>query len=247
MSQFVRAQLLLAVISGIVYTSDFRCSRVPYAFVLGAVGGLLEFIPWPVLPRRRSASSAFASASVTHTSCGWCIFLAAWRVVQDYVISPKLLGSKVELHPLLTIFGILAGGEIAGVIGIYLSVPVIATMKIIVHAMAGAYSAAAALADGAEPVVIAARIAKGGRSRPLSGPKAPLFASNNRRYRPELLRFLFRRLRDGDRLAHVADLEAREALHRDILPSLPMVVAINWPTLMVCSLMKGCSSRHTSS
>ena len=59
------------------------------------------------------------------------IFLAAWRVAQDYVINPRLLGSKVELHPILTIFGVLAGGELAGVIGIYLSVPVMATVKIL--------------------------------------------------------------------------------------------------------------------
>ena len=45
LSQFVRAQLLLAVISGIVYTFGLSLLGVPYAFVLGAVGGLLEFIP----------------------------------------------------------------------------------------------------------------------------------------------------------------------------------------------------------
>jgi predicted PurR-regulated permease PerM len=152
LSQFVRAQLLLAVISGIVYIAGLSLLRVPYASVLGAVGGLLEFIPL--------AGPAAAGVGIIGICFGlnyphilWVVaFLGAWRVVQDYVISPRLLGSKVELHPLLTIFGILAGGEIAGVIGIYLSVPVIATLKIIVTRWR-AYSAAAALATEPEPMV----------------------------------------------------------------------------------------------
>lgn len=152
LSQFVRAQLLLAVISGVVYTTGLSLLRVPYAFVLGAVGGLLEFIPL--------AGPAVAAVGILGICFGlsyphilWVvIFLGAWRVMQDYVISPRLLGSKVELHPLLTIFGILAGGEIAGVIGIYLSVPVIATVKIVVTRWK-AYSAASALATDPVPVV----------------------------------------------------------------------------------------------
>lgn len=151
LSQFVRAQLLLAVISGLVYTAGLSLLRVPYAYVLGAVGGLLEFIPL--------AGPAVAAVGIVGISFGLSyphifvllIFLGAWRVVQDYVVSPRLLGSKVELHPLLTIFGILAGGEIAGVIGIYLSVPVIATVKIIFTRWR-AYTATAELAsDSAQP------------------------------------------------------------------------------------------------
>ena len=42
------------------------------------------------------------------------LFLFVWRMVQDYVISPRIMGASVELHPLAALFGILAGGEIAG-------------------------------------------------------------------------------------------------------------------------------------
>lgn len=152
LSQFVRAQLLLAVISALVYTAGLSVLRVPYAYVLGAVGGLLEFIPL--------AGPAVAAVGIIGISFGlsyphvlWLvIFLGAWRVVQDYVISPRLLGSKVELHPLLTIFGILAGGEIAGVIGIYLSVPIIATVKIVFTRWRD-YTAAAELGSEISPAV----------------------------------------------------------------------------------------------
>ena len=59
------------------------------------------------------------------------MFLAAWRMVQDYVISPRIMGKSMELHPLAAIFGVLAGGEIAGVLGIYLSIPIMASLRIV--------------------------------------------------------------------------------------------------------------------
>jgi predicted PurR-regulated permease PerM len=58
-------------------------------------------------------------------------FLALWRIVQDYVVSPRIMGESMELHPLGAIFGVLAGGEIAGVLGVYLSIPVMASLRIV--------------------------------------------------------------------------------------------------------------------
>jgi len=49
----------------------------------------------------------------------------------DYVISPRVMGGSVELHPLAALFGILAGGEIAGILGVYLSIPVMASVRIV--------------------------------------------------------------------------------------------------------------------
>ena len=47
------------------------------------------------------------------------------------MISPRVMGKSMELHPLAAIFGVLAGGEIAGVLGIYLSIPVMASLRIV--------------------------------------------------------------------------------------------------------------------
>jgi predicted PurR-regulated permease PerM len=58
-------------------------------------------------------------------------FLLLWRGLQDYVVSPRVLGGRVEVHPLAAIFGLLAGGEIAGVAGIYFAVPIIAAARIL--------------------------------------------------------------------------------------------------------------------
>jgi len=131
LSHFVRAQLYLAAISGTVYIVVLTLMRVPYSLALGTLGGLMEFIPF--------VGPAVAGALILAVSFGFnyghlaivLLFLLAWRGVQDYVISPRVLGGRVEVHPLAAIFGILAGGEIAGVAGIYFAVPVMAAARIL--------------------------------------------------------------------------------------------------------------------
>src|SRR5262249_7372713 len=58
------------------------------------------------------------------------LFILLWRLTQDYVSSPLIMGRGVELHPALVIFGVLAGGEIARPAGMFLSVPLIARLRL---------------------------------------------------------------------------------------------------------------------
>jgi predicted PurR-regulated permease PerM len=131
LAQFIRAQLTLAALSLLTYTSILGIMRVPYALMLGTVGGALEFIP---LAGPLIAGTAMLTVAVLSGYPHWpllLLFLLAWRLVQDYVISPRIMGVSVELHPLAALFGILAGGEIAGVLGVYLSIPVMASLRIV--------------------------------------------------------------------------------------------------------------------
>jgi predicted PurR-regulated permease PerM len=131
LAHFVRAQLYLAVISGLVYTLVLTTMRVPYSFVLGAIGGLLEFIP-VVGPAVAAVLILGLSFAMTYQHLLWVlVFLAVWRGIQDYVISPRVLGGRVELHPLAALFAVLVGAEIGGVIGVYLAVPLIASIRIL--------------------------------------------------------------------------------------------------------------------
>jgi len=131
LAQFIRAQLTLAAFSCIAYIAFLESTRVPYALVLGTAGGIMEFIPvvGPLV-----AAALIFGVSLLMSYPHWLvllIFLAAWRMVQDYVISPRIMGKSMELHPLAAIFGVLAGGEIAGVLGIYLSIPIMASLRIV--------------------------------------------------------------------------------------------------------------------
>ncbi len=59
------------------------------------------------------------------------VFLGVYRLFQDYVLSPRLMSRGMELHPLLVMFGVFAGGEIGGVAGTFLSVPLLALIRIL--------------------------------------------------------------------------------------------------------------------
>lgn len=131
LAQFIRAQLTLAALSLVVYTAFLGAMRVPFAMTLGTVGGALEFVPvaGPLL-----AGAAMLTVAVLAGYQHWAfllLFLLVWRMIQDYVISPRVMGVSVELHPLAALFGILAGGEIAGILGVYLSIPVMAGLRIV--------------------------------------------------------------------------------------------------------------------
>lgn len=131
LASYIRAQLTLALISLVVYTAVLGVLRVPYGFVLGALGGMMEFIPvaGPLV-----AAVSIVGVSFLNSYPHWLllvIFLGVWRLIQDYLVSPRVMGGRVELHPVAALFGVLVGAEIAGVVGVYLSIPIIATLRIL--------------------------------------------------------------------------------------------------------------------
>lgn len=131
LAHFIRAQLTLAALTMIVYTVFFEVMRVPNPVALGVFGGSLEFIP--VVGPLVAAIAIMAVALVLSYS-HWVvllIFLGLWRLIQDYVSSPRIMGDSMELHPLAAIFGVMAGGEVAGILGVYLSIPVMAALRIV--------------------------------------------------------------------------------------------------------------------
>lgn len=131
LARFIRAQLILAALTGVVFSIVFTIMRVQYGYVLGTIAGFLEFIPvvGPLIATLLIVGVAVGTG-YNHILI-LILVLGTWRVVQDYVNSPRIMGSQVELHPLLALFGILAGAEVAGIIGVYLSIPLMASLRIL--------------------------------------------------------------------------------------------------------------------
>ena len=93
--------------------------------------GVLEFVP---VVGPLAAALIIITVALLMSYPHWLvlvIFLGIWRLVQDYVSSPRIMGKSMELHPLAAIFGVMAGGEVAGILGIYLSIPVMASLRIV--------------------------------------------------------------------------------------------------------------------
>lgn len=131
LGQYVRALVLLALITFVVWSGVFLAVGVPYALVLAAIGGALEFIP--VIGPLAAGVIAIGVGLFSGYAHPWllAVFVLVWRGIQDYGTSPLVMGRGIEIHPALVIFGVLAGGEIGGVAGMFLSVPVIAAARIV--------------------------------------------------------------------------------------------------------------------
>jgi predicted PurR-regulated permease PerM len=139
LGSYIRALVILAVAAFICYSIVLSLIGIAYSALLGLIAGILEFIP-VVGPLMAAAVILLVAAFTGSDHLLWIvIFIALYRMFQDYVLSPYLMGSGVELHPLLVLFGVLAGEQIAGIPGMFLSVPVIATLRVIyVRAQRGA-------------------------------------------------------------------------------------------------------------
>lgn len=130
LTRYMRAQVLLCVLSFLLYSSALFLLRFPHALALAVLGGLLEFIP--VVGWMSTFVAIIGVGMVSHSHWIWmAVILAIWRLVQDYFTSPRILGHQLEIHPLAAVFAVLAGAEIGGIVGIYLAIPLMASMGVI--------------------------------------------------------------------------------------------------------------------
>ena len=134
LAHYMRALVMLAISTLTCYSLFLTVMGIPYGVLLGVMAALLEFIP-VVGPLTAGVIVLGVGAIPSGHALGVLIFLLIFRLFQDYMLSPHLMGQGVELHPLLVLFGVFAGAELAGVAGSFLSVPVLALMRVLYRRM----------------------------------------------------------------------------------------------------------------
>jgi predicted PurR-regulated permease PerM len=128
--KYIRAQLALAGLSFGFYSVSMLILRFPYAIALGALGGALEFLP--AVGWIASALVILTVGFLVHSHWIWMAgLLVAWRLVQDYVISPRIVSGQVEVQPLTVMLALMVGGQVGGIAGVYLAVPTAAILRIV--------------------------------------------------------------------------------------------------------------------
>jgi predicted PurR-regulated permease PerM len=133
LAAYIRAQLVACVLVGTICGVGFALLGVPYALLLGSLAGILEFIPL-VGPFALAVVATIAAALHGPGLALWVVVgLAAFRIVHDYVIYPRLVGHTLDLHPFGVVVAVLAGAELGGVAGLFLAVPVAAMLSVIVR------------------------------------------------------------------------------------------------------------------
>lgn len=136
---YIRSQLLLIALMAFLTYIPLTLLGVNYALVLAIATGFLEIIPF-VGPYTAAGSAVLVALLQTTTPFGWpnwvlavviAIIYLVLRQAEDHLIIPNLVGHIVKLHPILVIFSILAGGHLAGALGLLLAVPIAATIRLI--------------------------------------------------------------------------------------------------------------------
>jgi predicted PurR-regulated permease PerM len=131
LGKYVRALILLSLITFLGWSAVFFVAGMPYPVGLAAIAGALEFLP--IIGPLTAGVIVVSVALFSGYPHPWLLvaFVLLWRGIQDYVSSPLVMGRGIELHPAVVIFGVIAGGEIAGPAGMFLSVPVLAALRIV--------------------------------------------------------------------------------------------------------------------
>jgi predicted PurR-regulated permease PerM len=133
---YLRGLAALVVVMGALVTALMAILGFPYWLLLGVLVGVGYAIPYFGLP---VATAVAVLIAVVAGPVGWVKILVligavvVLNIVGDYLLTPRLVGQKVGLHPLAVIFALLAGGALLGIVGMILAIPVAASVKVILY------------------------------------------------------------------------------------------------------------------
>ena len=130
LSGVIRGQLTVALIVGVLVTVGLELLHVPYALLIGILAGILDIIPY--FGAFIGATPAVTLAILTSPWLAMKVVVLFFIIhqLEGSVIGPKILGESVGLHPLSVIFFLFIGGELGGLIGMLLGVPIAAIGKV---------------------------------------------------------------------------------------------------------------------
>jgi predicted PurR-regulated permease PerM len=131
LAAYVRAQLIACAVVGMLCGVGFALLGSPYAILLGVLAAVLEFIPL-IGPLVLGVVAVGVAMVHNPMLAVWtALFLTVVRVVEDYVIYPRLIGRDIHLHPLAVILAVLAGAEMGGIAGIFVAIPFVALLTVV--------------------------------------------------------------------------------------------------------------------
>lgn len=130
--RFIQGQILIAIIIGIIETIGLYIVGIPYAPLLGFIGGISNVIPY-FGPYIGAVPAVIIALTVSPWKAIWTalVFIIVQQI-DNVFLSPRIIKGKLGLHPITTILAVLVGGRLFGFFGLVFAVPLVAMVKIIV-------------------------------------------------------------------------------------------------------------------
>lgn len=135
---FFRGQFTLMVALAVIYSIALSIIGLPMSLLIGILSGVLTLVPYLGFIVGIVLASLVALMQfhdLTHLFYVWAIF-AGVAMIENVVLVPKLVGSGLGLHPVAVIFALLAGGQLFGIVGVLLALPVAAIVKVALRHLA---------------------------------------------------------------------------------------------------------------
>ena len=133
LSRYLRGQLTVALIIGVMTGTLLFVVQFPYAFLLGALAGVMGLIPFLglVLSLIPAVIVALVSGSVLVSLVKVAVVYGLVQILDGGVISPRIVGDSVGLHPVWIVLALSVGGFFFGFVGLLISVPVAVGVKLV--------------------------------------------------------------------------------------------------------------------
>jgi predicted PurR-regulated permease PerM len=130
LGSFIRGQLLISAIVGILIAIGLSIMGVDFALIIGLIAGIFNIVPYfgPVIGAVPAVVFALLKSPLSAVYV--VILFAVVNQVESSIISPNILGEHVGLHPVTVIFSIISGGYLFGFLGVILAVPVTSIVKV---------------------------------------------------------------------------------------------------------------------
>jgi len=139
--QFFRGQLVLGFVVGTAVAITLTVAGLPNAGLMGLIAGLLEAIPnfGPILAAVPAILTAMLRGSswLPMSHMGFAVVVAVIYLViqqlENNILVPRIMGGRLQLHPVVVMVGLLAGGILFGVIGVFVAAPVVGTLAVLLR------------------------------------------------------------------------------------------------------------------
>lgn len=129
---FIRGQVIVGAAIGVCITIGLTIAHVPYALVIGIAAGVLDIIPYigAIATFVPAVTLGFQSGGWQHALIVALIFIAVFQA-EGHFISPRIVSESVGLSPLVVIVAVLVGGELLGIPGMFVAVPVAGMLRVL--------------------------------------------------------------------------------------------------------------------
>jgi predicted PurR-regulated permease PerM len=143
LESYVRGQLLIGMIMAVCYAAGFWALGVPAWVGIALIAGLLNAIPYvgTILGFLLASIFTLAEGGSWWDVAGVLGIFVAVQTLEGYVLTPKILGGRLNLHPMAVFLGLLVGGKLFGFLGIVLAIPAIAIGKVFLKFVRELYQA----------------------------------------------------------------------------------------------------------